>query len=161
ACYNLTTGKPVWTHKDHVRFWESNGGAGPRATPTLHHARVYTLGATGIVNALSAADGSLVWSRNAKDDTGAKLPYWGFAGSPLVVEDLVIVATGAGLAAYDAATGGKPRWLNQDGKGGYSSPELLQIGGVKQVVFLCGTGAISVAPATGTVLWKCDWSNDG
>jgi hypothetical protein len=161
ACYNLTTGEPVWMHKDHVRFWESNGGAGPRATPTLSNGRVYTLGATGIVNALSAIDGSVVWWRNAAEDTGAKVPHWGFAGSPLIVDNMVIVATAARLAAYDSATGEKPRWMNQDGKGGYSSPQLVEIGGVKQVVFLCGTGAKSVAPATGTVLWKYDWSIDG
>jgi outer membrane protein assembly factor BamB len=161
ACYNFTTGKPVWMHKDAVRFWESNGGAGPRATPTVSNGRVYTLGATGIVNALSAANGFVMWWRDAAKDTGAKVPHWGFAGSPLIVDDLVIVATGARLAAYDSAAGGKPRWLNQDGKGGYSSPHLVEIGGVKQVVFLCGTGAISVAPATGTVLWKYPWSIDG
>jgi outer membrane protein assembly factor BamB len=161
ACYELATGKPVWMHKDHVRFWESNGGAGPRATPTLGNGRVYTLGATGIVNALSAVDGSVAWSRNAAADTGAKVPHWGFAGSPLLVDDLVIVATGARLAAYDSARGGKPRWLNQDGKGGYSSPHLVEIGGMKQVIFLCGTGAKSIAPTSGKVLWKYDWSIDG
>jgi outer membrane protein assembly factor BamB len=111
ACYKVSTGEPVWSHKDAVRFYESNGGAGPRATPTLHHGRVYSFGATGILNALDAATGSVVWSRNAASDTNRQLPIWGFTSSPLVVGDVVIVAVSGTLAGYDAATGGKPRWI--------------------------------------------------
>jgi outer membrane protein assembly factor BamB len=121
ACYSLTTGKPVWQHKDAARFWESNAGAGPRATPTLAGGRVYTFGATGIVNALDAADGRLIWSRKAAADTGAKVPGWGFSGSPLVVDDVVIIATGGRLVAYDVAKGDR-RWLGPEEHGGYSSP---------------------------------------
>ncbi|HEV3304031.1 MAG TPA: PQQ-binding-like beta-propeller repeat protein [Planctomycetaceae bacterium] len=160
GCYRVTTGQPVWRHSDAARFWESNAGAGPRATPTLAGDRVYTCGATGIVNALDAGDGALVWSRNAATDTGVKVPQWGFAGSPLVVDDLVIVATGGRLIAYDRATG-RLLWLGPDGGGGYSSPQLATIGGVEQVLLLNGVGAISVAPATGTQLWKYGWDSDG
>ena len=160
ACYHVTTGQPVWRHHDTARFWESNAGAGPRATPSLSNGHVYTLGATGIVNALNAADGAVVWSRNAAADTGAKVPGWGFAGSPLVVDDVVIVATAGRLVAYDLASG-TPRWVGPAGGGGYSSPHLVTLGGVKQILLLRGAGAISVEPATGTQLWKYPWRSDG
>jgi len=160
SCYNLTTGEPVWRHRDAARFWESNAGAGPRGTPTLSKGRVYTLGATGILNALDARNGSVVWSRNAASDTGAKLPGWGFASSPLVNGNTVIVATSGVLAAYDRATG-NPRWQGPAGDSGYSSPHLSTIDGVAQILLLNTTGAISVAPADGALLWKHEWAGDG
>jgi outer membrane protein assembly factor BamB len=160
ACHRVATGRPVWRHRDAARFWESNAGAGPRATPTLANGRVYTLGATGIVNALDAADGAVVWSRNAASDTGVKIPQWGFAGSPLVVDDVVIVATAGRLVAYDRGTG-EPRWVGPAGGGGYSSPHLVTIDGVKQVLLLHGDGALGVALATGTQLWTYPWGGDG
>jgi outer membrane protein assembly factor BamB len=156
ACYHLTTGKPVWKHSDAARFWESNAGPGPRATPTLRNGRVYTFGATGILNVLDAASGALLWSRNAASDTGTKVPDWGFASSPLVVGDAVIVATAGQLAAYDIASS-EPRWLGQPGGGSYSSPHLLTIDGVPQILLLSGQGVSSVAPADGALLWQHLW----
>ena len=159
SCYNLTTGKPVWTHRDVARFWESNAGAGPRGTPTLTNDRVYTFGATGILNALDIANGATVWSRNAASDTKTKLPGWGFSSSPLVVDDVVIVAAASTLAAYDV-TNGSPRWFGATNDRGYSSPHLATIGGVAQVLLLNGEGVISVNPVDGTVLWKHVWEGD-
>src|ERR1017187_7891977 len=159
ACYNATTGKPVWTHRDPARFWESNAGAGPRATPTLSNGRVYTFGATGILNALDARNGAVVWSRNAASDTGVKVPGWGFASSPLVVDGVVIVAVAGKLAAYELATG-KPRWFGPNGGDGYSSPQMFTIDGVAQILLMSGHGAASVAPADGTVLWDYPWPSD-
>jgi outer membrane protein assembly factor BamB len=160
SCYDLTTGAPVWRHRDKARFWESNAGAGPRGTPTLSNGRVYALGATGIVNALDARNGAVVWSRNAAADTGAELPLWGFSGSPLVLNDAVIVATGGRLVSYDLETG-KPRWVVKSGGGGYSSPQLATIDGVAQILLLNGEGAASVDPVDGKLLWKHEWNIDG
>ena len=158
ASYHVTTGEPVWRHRDADRFWDSHAGAGPRATPTLSNGRVYTFGATGILNALDAGDGAVVWSRNVASDTDVQVPFWGFASSPLVVDDVVIVAASSALVAYDLATG-DPRWFGPGPVGGesYSSPHLLTIDGVEQVLLMSGAGATSVAPATGTVLWEHPW----
>ena len=99
ACYRVSTGEPVWRHGYPARFWEPGSGAGPRGTPTLSNGRVYTFGATGILNALDAATGAVVWTRNAAADAEVENPGWGFASSPLVVNDLVIVAASGRLAA--------------------------------------------------------------
>jgi len=156
ACYKVSTGEPVWFHRDPVRFYESNGGAGPRATPTLSNGRVYAFGATGVLNALDARSGAVVWSRNVASETGTEVPGWGFASSPLVIGDVVIVAADATLAAYDAATGQK-RWVGPAHRGSYSSPHRTIIDGVEQVLLLGGAGATSVVPASGAVLWEYSW----
>jgi len=126
------------------------------AAPVLSNGRVYTFGATGILNALDARTGAVVWSRNAASDTETKTPGWGFSSSPLVVNDLVIIATSGRLAGYESATG-KPRWMGPVRGGSYSSPQLMTIGGVAQVLLQSGTGVISVAPVDGTLLWEYAW----
>ncbi len=156
SCYDVNTGKPIWRHSDNARFYESNAGPGPRATPTLNNGRVYTQGATGIVNVLDAATGDVVWARNAVNDTGAKVPGWGIAGSPLVVNDLVIVAAAGNLVAYDLASG-KTRWLGPPGGTGYSSPQLMTINGIQQIVLLRSTGMMSVSLTDGKLLWEHAW----
>jgi outer membrane protein assembly factor BamB len=153
AAYRVSTGAPVWMHRDAARFWESNGGAGPRGTPTFSNGRLYTFGATGILNVLDAASGRVIWSRNAGTDSGIRVPDWGFSSSPLLIDDLVIVAAAGKLAAYDQATGA-PRWMGPDGGQGYSSPHLLTIQGVPQILLLDAKGAVSVSPTDGAELWR-------
>jgi len=157
ACYRVSTGEPVWRHREPVRFWESEGGAGPRATPAIGKDHVYAFGATGILNALDAASGKVVWSRNVATDAGRNVPDWGFTSSPLVVDDIVIVAAAGTLAAYEVGSG-NPRWRGPSYGGSYSSPHRATIDGVVQILLLGGPGAISVAPADGAVLWEHKWS---
>ena len=159
TCYKLNTVDPVWRHSDSARFWDSHAGAGPRSTPTLNNGHVYTLGATGILNKLDAYSGSVVWSRNAASDAGVKVLTWGFTSSPLVVGDMVIVALSGKLAAYDTASG-KPQWFGPDGGNSFSSPHLVTIDGVLQVLLMSQSGALSVDPANGKQLWKYAWPLD-
>jgi outer membrane protein assembly factor BamB len=156
TCYDLTSGKPVWIHSDKVRFWDSHAGAGPRATPAIYQGRICTFGATGVVNMLNATTGSVIWSQNAASDTKAKDSGWGFTSSPLVTGDVVIIAATGKLVAYDLSTG-EPRWYGPDGGRGYSSPHLITIDGVAQVLLMSNTGATSLAPADGRQLWTLLW----
>lgn len=153
SCYRVSTGEPVWRHADPVRFYESNGGAGPRSTPTIDKDRVYSMGATGILNALDARTGKKIWSHETSKETSREVPFWGISSSPLVVDDVVIVSVGGTLAGYDAASG-KHVWTGPLHGGSYSSPHLVTLDGVTQVVILSAPGVVSVNPADGKLLWE-------
>jgi hypothetical protein len=64
------------------------------------------------------------------------------------------------MAGYDLATG-DPRWTGPKLLGSYSSPHRVTIDGVTQVILLTGSGAASVDPATGAVLWQNEWTDGG
>ena len=156
SCYKVSTGEPVWRHRNAVRFYESNGGAGPRGTPALSNGRVFTMGATGILNALDAATGAVLWSHDMAAEAKVKIPMWGISSSPLIVDDLVIASASGAVGGYDFITG-QQRWLFPSRGGSYSSPHLTTIDGVRQIVFLAGPGALGLAPDTGALLWEHTW----
>jgi outer membrane protein assembly factor BamB len=164
VCYDANSGDELWAHDDNERFKETVSGAGPRATPTFHEGKVYALGAKGRLNCLDAATGRVVWTRNAAEDSGAGVPIWGFASSPLVWHGLVTVYTGAGgghsVCAYDAEKGGEPVWMAGDGKAGYCSPHPATLGGVEQILIAADAGLEALHPTEGKVLWRHDWSTE-
>jgi outer membrane protein assembly factor BamB len=157
VCYDARTGRQRWVHEDTARFWETVSGPGPRATPTFAGGRLFTLGATGILNCLDLATGRRHWSRDITQDAEAKVPGWGFSGSPLVTNGLVVVYAGgkAGkdLLAYRVQTG-KLAWATPVGQGSYSSPQLTRLAGKPQILILTDRGLKAVEPATGELLWE-------
>ena len=94
VCYDAGTGAEVWAHEDSgasSRRWaEPVRGPRPRSTG----ASIYAQGAAGKLNCLDAATGRVIWSRDIREDSGAKLPMWGFSASPLVVQGIVTVFAG-------------------------------------------------------------------
>lgn len=157
VCLDAKNGHEVWSHEDAGRFSDDQSGAGPRATPTFAEGRLYTLGATGILNCFDAATGERKWSRNLVDEADAKLPIWGFSSSPLLVQDLVIVfaegKSGKTLLAYRASSG-ELAWSTDAGEASYSSPHLASLAGAEQILFLGAQGLLGIDPASGKVLWK-------
>jgi outer membrane protein assembly factor BamB len=168
---DLATGQDRWSHADpQTRLLlerTENGGAamggdGPRATPVVHGNRVYTMGSTGVVNCLELETGRLVWSRHLLRDLGSIAHRWGMANSPLILTNppLVVFAgpekPGPTLVACDLDTG-ETRWVSKGGGASYSSPRLVTLGGVEQIVSVNYTDLSGLDPETGRVLWSHPW----
>ncbi len=160
AAYDVDTGVERWTHAWPAHFRESMGGPGPRATPTWHAGRVYALGATGRLVCLDAATGDEVWARNILDDAAAFNLTWAMSGAPLVVDDVVVVQPGGrdgwSVAAYDRLTG-EVVWHGLDDVQSYTSPMLVTLGGVRQILVVTAARAAGLRPDDGALLWEYPW----
>jgi outer membrane protein assembly factor BamB len=159
TCYRAATGEPVWANQAEARFKDTMG-LGPRATPTYHQGKLYAQGARGLLQCLDAATGHTIWKRNLTADASTGVPGYGFACSPLLVDDRVIEFTcggeGKSAVAYDRASG-EIAWLAGHKASAYSSPHFAVIGAVPQVLMVCGFGVQSFVPQTGVSLWEYPW----
>jgi outer membrane protein assembly factor BamB len=158
VAYDLHSGKVLWSHADAARYHTTIAGEGPRATPTIHSNRVFTVGGTGILNCLDLETGARVWSKDIIKDNGAKLNGWGSSGSPLVFDQMVIVNPGGperSLVAYQAATGAFV-WGGGNAGADYSSPLPATLAGVRQILMFASRVSAH-DPASGKVLWEYPW----
>jgi outer membrane protein assembly factor BamB len=165
ACYEVATGREVWTQQREARFEEAMGGPGPRATPTLADGAVFATSAMGVLLRLKASTGEVVWQQDFKSLSGrAAMPMWGFTASPLVAGSLVIVYAGGtggkGVMAFDAASG-EPKWSVACGPESYSSPQLSKVLGEDSVLMLTNDGLLLLDPATGQVRLNYEWKFQG
>lgn len=160
VAYALKSGEPLWTHSIPEVFNTVIGGNGPRSTPTAIDGVVYAYGSSGVLRALALEDGKLLWRRDVAKDHDAQQPEWGFAGSPLVTPNgLVVVVVGGDdqlFVAYDAETGDKA-WSGGSDQPGYASPAWMEIGGRPQIVTLGQENVTSVDPASGATLWQAEF----
>jgi outer membrane protein assembly factor BamB len=131
--------------------------AGPRATPLVSAGAVFTLGAEGNVSCLNVTNGAVIWSRDFKKDYKISTPLWGFAGNPLLDGNkLICLAAGSNttVVALDKDTG-KELWHALNAKEpGYSSPVIINAGGLRQLIVWDPQSVNSLDPETGKVYWS-------
>ena len=160
AAYDVATGRELWTNAWTAAFRESMGGDGPRATPTWFDGRIYALGGQGELRCLDEAGGKLVWRTNILEDNGATNLQWGMAAAPLIVDNTVVVLPGGrdgrSVVAYDRHSGTRA-WAALSDQQGYSSPMLVTLGGVRQILVFSASRLMGLTPNNGDVLWEYPW----
>jgi outer membrane protein assembly factor BamB len=154
---DAATQKELWATK------VSNEEDASQCTPTVSNGLVFALSKDGELLCAKLADGAEVWRKSFKNDFGnAPKPGWGFAESPLVDGNNVIVTPGSNeffMVAMNKTTGAlvwKTEWPGA-GKGhsgaGYTGPVISNAAGIRQYVTMVGKGAIGVDAKTGKLLW--------
>jgi outer membrane protein assembly factor BamB len=160
TCYDARSGELIWVHTDATLWDDPLGGLGPRATPSIADGRVYTLGGTGLLNALDLGTGARIWSVDVIEDNDAEAPTYGVSASPLVLEEAVVVMAGGpvgrSVVAYDLATG-RRLWAGGDDRAAYSSPVVADLAGRRQILGLSAENVFGHDAETGAPLWSHPW----
>jgi outer membrane protein assembly factor BamB len=157
SAIDAATGKVLWHDRYpapyRVNPAAASHGPGPKSTPVVSGGRVITLGISGILSALDAATGKVLWRKPAP----SSLPTYGTAMSPAADGPLVIAHVGGhdsgALTAFDAATGAEKWKWTGDGPG-YASPVIGTFGGTRQVITLSQNRLVAVAASNGALLWE-------
>lgn len=158
---DAATGRAIWSF-DYATHYRDDFGfdEGPRAAPAIAGGRVYTFGAEGALHCLDFATGKKIWSIDTQSQFKVPKGFFGAACSPLVEGDRVLMniggAGGAGLVAFDAATG-KTLWTSTDQEASYSSPVAATVNGARHVFFFTRAGLVDIDPANGKVRYQFPW----
>ena len=160
-CFNPANGVSLWSARVKADYLDDFGfDAGPRATPAIDGDAVLTLGANGLVQCHELASGKQRWEFSARQQIGAVKGFFGFASSPMVYSNLVLVClggkSGGGFVALDRRNGSVV-WNVEIGEAGYASPVLANFGGVPQACLFARSGLFGVSATSGEITFEFAW----
>ena len=152
-CLDANSGKEIWQYSYPCK---DRSYPGPRTTPVLDGNYLYTLSWVGDLFCFNAQNGKVIWSRNLVADGLSKKPTWGFSGSPVIENDMLILTAGKAGLALNKKTG-KIIWKSELKKCGIPSPVIFTLNG-KRIAAISGEKLYyAVDVKTGKVLWSYKW----
>ena len=158
------TGKTVWEQAAPMTFQSDapEQGNGPYSTPLIAGDRVFTTGVAGRLQCIDKKTGIVKWTQQLWDShQGTRLMY-GYASSPIAYRNMVIVPVGGrgkAVMAFDQATG-KVAWQNSNYANTYSSPIMISVDGLEQLVLLMDGFVFGVNPLNGDLQWQVPFKAD-
>jgi outer membrane protein assembly factor BamB len=165
---DLPSGKTVWQQVYDAPYQKNQYavrmGKGPNATPLVAEARLFTLGATGILNAWDTASGKRLWEQNYTKEVDFSKLFCGTAASPVLAHGLVVVQVGSDvhggrILALDPATGAT-KWQWRGPGPGYASPVIITVGATSQLVTMTNQSIVGLDARTGRELWTAPFPDE-
>jgi len=152
------TGRTLWERANPMTFKSDapEQGNGPYSAPLVVGDRLFTTGVAGRLQCLEKKTGSLLWTQELVANHGGSQLAYGYASSPIAFRDFVVVPVGGrgrGLMAFQQADG-KVAWSRLDLGNVYSSPILIDVGGLEQLVAVLDGEMLAVNPHNGDLQWQ-------
>ncbi len=171
TCLSLKDGKVVWQYDyaalppagAEVRDGKLDYGNTPRATPLVVGDKVITLGAMGDLYCLDLKSGEMNWSLNYVLDFDAPIPTWGWSGSPVHHDGLIIFQPGATESSMVAVklADGEVVWETPGGRAAYTSPIVAEFSGKTQVITCDSSFWMGFDAKSGKQLWRLKPERNG
>jgi len=166
VCFDGGSGKALWTNLyDHAVpdwFLTEEQARGPGATPVVSNGKVYALDLWGTLVCVDAKDGSALWKKNLKEEF--QMRETSMDASPLIEGELLLLMLGgkggAGIVALERNTG-REVWRALDDSTTWSSPIVIEAGGVRQLIVWTQQAVTSLNPRTGEIYWRESTSTGG
>jgi outer membrane protein assembly factor BamB len=156
------TGKEIWKYS----YANTND---TQATPAIDGNSVYALSLEGELFCLNSRNGKLRWKKELVKDHGALRPVWGFAGSPIIVEDLVILTANSSGMGLNKKNGEKV-WVSDrppkqfkasdphaSNGADYATPVVFKRHEKTYALIASWKGLSAVDVQTGRPLWVYEW----
>jgi outer membrane protein assembly factor BamB len=161
---NAETGATLWEHVTPMTFQSDapEMGNGPYATPLIAGGRLFTAGVAGLFQCLDKKSGKVLWTQDLWGTHGGSRMMYGYASSPVAFRELVIVPVGGrgkALMAFQQSDG-KIAWSRNDFGNVYSSPLLIDLDGLEQLVAVLDGAVLAVNPHNGDPQWQVPFKAD-
>ncbi len=177
-CRMAETGALLWSASYPTGYDDMLGyNNGPRCSPVVDGARVYTLSAEGVLRCARVADGGLMWEVDTAQQFDVVKNFFGVGSTPLVFGDHLIVnvggsppgepsdvyaaqgverPSGAGVVAFDKLRG-TVAWKCADELASYASPVAAEIDGRPWCFVFARGGLVALNPLTGKIDFEFPW----
>lgn len=156
ACFRLTDGRPEWQTSVGAPYDLVSIYPGPRSTPTYAEGRVYYTTPDGTLACVEADSGKPVWSQPFWRQLQGRGAEFGYAASPLVWRDRIVLPVGgpsAAVAAFDRHDG-HLIWKSGEGEASYCSLLPIELDGKPLLVAYLQNDILILDPGDGRVWWN-------
>jgi outer membrane protein assembly factor BamB len=171
-CLDRKKGDVIWKRPlggGNVKMRKQNMSS---PSPVTDGRNVWVMTGTGILKAFDFK-GKELWSRDIQKDYGAFGLNWGYASSPLLLDDSLYIQVLHGMKTDDASyvmridkKTGKTLWKVErataairESPDSYTTPGLLRYGKNIEIVITGGDCVTGHDPATGKELWRANGLN--